>query len=521
MRGAAFLALVFGAFVAIKSAGYATAYSTVQARAAMSALFGNNIGLSALLGRPHDIETVTGFAVWNTLSGMIIIGSIWAFLLATRNFRGEEDAGRWELMLASQTTARKAAVNVLAGLGTSLLLLYVVTAATFTLVGRLHSVGFSTGSALFFALAAVAAAAMFMAVGALASQLMPTRSRAASLSAGVFGVCFLVRAMADSTSAHWLLNITPLGWIEQLQPLNQSHPIWLLPIGALIVLLAAATIFLAGRRDLGASIIADKDSAPAHTLLLRSPLTAALRLTRAASLSWLFAVTAVGIFFGLLTKSAAGAFSDSQTAAHIIGRLVQASQRVGAEAFLSILFLILMTLIMVCVANSVGAMREDEADGYLDNLLVRPVSRWQWLTGRVALTVGVIVLAGLLAGVGAWIGASSQQAGVPFHTLLQAGVNTMAPALLVLGIGICSLGLVPRLTGLISYGIIAWSFLIELVSSGLNLNHWVLDTSILHHMALAPAADPKWGTDAIMVGLGLLLCLIGAAAFSSRDLEAE
>ncbi|HUC87018.1 MAG TPA: ABC transporter permease subunit [Candidatus Saccharimonadales bacterium] len=518
---AVFWAAVFGVFVASKSIGFVKAYPTAHEQAAVAATFLNNIGIEALLGKPHHVATVAGFTVWSTLCVMSMIGGIWALMLATRNFRGEEDAGRWELLLAGQTTARRAAANTLVGLGAAIAVLYVVSAITFAIVGRVHGIGFGTGAALFFALAAICGAAQFIAVGALASQLMPTRARAAGLSAAIFGACFLARAMADTTSVHWLINVTPLGWIENLQPLTDTQPIWLLPIGGLIFVLSALTIFLAGRRDLGESIFADTDSAKTRTGLLRSPLTAALRLTGPTSLSWLVGIGIAAFFYGLLTKSAAQALNQTLSAEHIINQLAHVSQSLGATTFLGIVFLLQITMIMAYAASAVGRMREDEAEGYLDNLLVRPVSRLRWLLGRVFLAVVVIVVAGLLTTLGTWAGEINQQTGVSFHTLLLAGINTLAPALLILGIGVFALGITPRLTTVIAYGVIAWTFLIEMVSSGLNLSHWVLDTSILYHVALAPAANPKWGSDAVLAGIGLALGVIGALVFNYRDLEPE
>jgi ABC-2 type transport system permease protein len=310
-KSAAFFGIIFSVAVAAKSAGYAAAYPTAVSRAKLASAFGSNIGLSALFGRPKDINTVAGFAVWNTLTIMIIIGGIWAFLTATKRFRGEEEAGRWEILLAGQTTARRATANALTGLGAALLVMYIVAAAAFIGVGKIHTVHFGVQAGLFFALAGVATATMFMAIGSAAAQLMPTRSRAAALSAAIFGACFLVRSMADTTSARWLLDITPLGWVEHLQPLYGSNPVWLIPIGLLTIGCALLAIYLSGRRDLGASFFADNDSAKPHLKLLYAPLPLAFRLTRAASISWLLGAAFVAVFFGLLTKSAASAFAQS------------------------------------------------------------------------------------------------------------------------------------------------------------------------------------------------------------------
>jgi len=520
MKGAAFWALALGAIVASKAIGYASIYPTVQARVKLAASFTKNIGLSALFGAPHQIETVAGYTVWNTLASAMIIGSVWAFLLATKTFRGEEDAGRWEVLLAGQTTARRAAINALVGLGFSLFVLYAVMAAVFIGVGRVHTVAFGMQAALFFALTASSGAIMFMAIGALTSQLMPTRSRAAGLAAGIFGIFYLIRSTAAITNAHWLLNFSPLGWIEKLQPLYGSRPLWLIPIGLLTVTVCVLTAMLAGRRDLGDSDFADKDTAKARFTLLNSPFMAVIRLTRASSLSWLAAISFISLFFGLLTKTAAQAFSGSNFQ-HDLNRVLHTPSTFAGSTFLGMIFFLIMPLLMAYVASAVGRVREDEAQGYVDNFLVRSVSRIQWLWGRIVLMIVVIILAGLCSGVGAWAGAASQHAGVGFHPLLPAGLNIIAPAILLLGVGICAFGFVPRLTTVIAYSVIAWSFLLQIVSSGLNLNHWVLDTSVLNHVALAPAVSPNWQSAAVLTVIGLSLCAMGTLSFTRRDLKPE
>jgi ABC-2 type transport system permease protein len=518
-RGAVLWGLVFGIYVASKSIAYASLSNA--ARAKVAAPFSNSVGLNVLLGRPDHINTVVGYTSWVCVSVLMIIGAIWAFLLVTKSLRGEETSGRLELLLAGRTSARTATASILAGLGANLLLLYVIAAACFIAVGRYHKVDFDTQSALYFALAAIAGAAEFVAFGAFASQLMPTRSRAASLSAGFFGICFLLKAVADATSAVWVMNITPLGWIEKMQPLQDSRPGWLIPIAGFIAVFVGLSIFLAGRRDLGDSTFADKDSALPKTGLLHSPLGLTVRMSRMSSLSWLLGITLMALFYGFVTKAAAQAFSDfSGKTEKVFSKILQASQQhVGAILYLGVVFLFIMVVMMAYAANAVGAIREDEAEGYLDNLLVRPISRSRWLLGRLVVVVIVLVLAGLLGTLALWGTVASQHVAVSFHTLLLAGLNTIAPALFTLGIGVLAFGILPRLTTFIAYGVIAWSFLIQLVSSGTTFNHWLLDTSVLQHVPLAPAANPNWSAAAILAGLGLLAALIGAACFRRRDLQ--
>ena len=456
----------------------------------------SNAGLKALLGDTHRITTLGGFTDWRAIGIITLVASVWGLLAATKALRGEESAGRWELFLAGQTTPRRAAANALAGLGAGVLAMYVMTALLAALVGTRHNVGIGPGQAMFFAAAVVAGAAIFAAVGALASEVAPTRSRAAGLSAAVFGTAFMLRALGDATpSAHWLVYTSPLGWVEQLHPLTDGQPLWLLPIAGLIAACAVATVLLADR-DLGASLLADSGTAPPRTAMLGSPVLFALRMSWAVIASWLAATVIVGLLYGSLAKSTGRAFASSGALRRFTGNLTHAALRqlqlTGSRVFAGVVFFILMTLIMAYVASAVGKVREDEAEGYLDNLVVRSVSRQRWLAGRVGLAFAVLVSAGVLGGLAFWISAAAQHAGLTVLELFLAGVNTAAPAALLLGIGVLTIGFVPRLTSIVCWGLLAWAFLLDMLGSAIKVNHWVMDTSLLYHMALAPAVNPDW-----------------------------
>ena len=350
---------------------------------------------------------------------------------------------------------------------------------------------------------------------------MPTRSRAASVAAAIFGISYVLKAIGDVTSVHWLLWLTPLGWTENVRPLTNDRPIWLLPTFALALFLGGLCVYYAGKRDLGASTFADKDTARPHNKLLNSTLGLAIRLTRTASLSWLAAIGILAIIYSSLSKSVSQAFDQSKTASNILNRLSHQEHLAGVLAFLGVVFLLQMTLMMCYAASSAAAIRREEADGYLDNLLVRPVSRFRWLTGRISLSLTVIALGGLLAAIGAWLGMIGQNDGISFSSLIQAGANVIFPVLFIFGVGIFTLGIRPRVTSFLAYGLIAWSFLVDMLSSGININHWILDTSILNHMAFAPAATPNWSVNIILAAIALVLGTAGIIGFNRRDLANE
>ena len=172
-------------------------------------------------------------------------------------------------------------------------------------------------------------------------------------------------------------------------------------------------------------------------------------------------------------------------------------------------------------AGQVSAARTEESSGRLEHLLVRPLSRRSWFVGRTVLATGVLVVGGVLAGLSTWVGAASDHAGVSFTSMLEAGVNVVPPALLILGVGMLFLGVVPRLSVGVTYAVLVWSLLIEITSGIAVVNHWLLDTSVFHQMAAAPSVHVDWAANLIMVLLGALVALAGVDAFTRRDLKGE
>jgi ABC-2 type transport system permease protein len=348
---------------------------------------------------------------------------------------------------------------------------------------------------------------------------MPLRSQAAGLAAGVFGVTFMLRAIGDVTpGAHGLVYASPFGWIEQVRSLSDPHPLWLLPPAGLVAVLVAATVWLAGRRDLGAATLPDRDVAVARTRLLGSHRLLAIRLTRTSTLTWLTAALFSGLAYGSFARSAGNAFATSEAASRLTRDLAhQTRQSQGVRLYAGIIFLFAMLLLMGYVASALSAVREEEADGHLDNLLARPVRRINWLATRICLMAIVAVTGGACAGLGFW--ASARGTGLTLGELVQAGLNAAAPAVLLLGIGLLTLGVLPRWTAAASYTLLAWSFLMDMVGSVLHLNHWLLDTSLLQHPALAPVTAVNWTVVLAYIVLAVLAGGVGALAFDRRDLQ--
>jgi ABC-2 type transport system permease protein len=250
--------------------------------------------------------------------------------------------------------------------------------------------------------------------------------------------------------------------------------------------------------------------------LLGSAAGLAVRLGRPVAIGWIAGLAALGLVLGLVAQTAASAISGSASIEKAIRRL--GGYRLGAASYLGVALVIAAALVAFAAAGQVAAARTEEAEGHLDHLLARPVSRTRWLADRLALGVAFLVALGVVTGLASWAGAASQHSGLGLVDLLQAGINIVPPALFVLGAGAMAYGLWPRAAPGFTYGLVAWSFLVELIASLVTTNRLLLDSSVLSHIAPAPAANPDWTAAGWLSGLGLVAAVVGIIGFDRRDL---
>jgi ABC-2 type transport system permease protein len=508
---------VFGLFVASSAISYTSIYKTKAERDHLAASFGSSHAASALFGPAPQLQTVEGFTAFKVSMTLMVVGAVWGLLTSTRLLRGEEDAGRWELLLSGAATRRSAVSQALVGLFVGVSVLWVLTTLITAVVGRSSKVHIGVDAAAYLAVALVSSAVMFLAVGAVTSQLAPTRRQAAGYAGILLGICFALRMVADSgVGVHWLVWLSPLGWVEELRPLTSPHPAALLPIAGFTAVLAVVAVYLGGVRDVGSSIVADRATARPRVRLLSGQIGLTLRLVRSTAIGWAVAVALAGLLMGIVAKAAGSTISGSSVH-QVFARL--GAPGTGADAYLGVAFLILGLLVSFAAAGQVGAARLEEAEGRLDHLLVQPVSRSSWFAGRLLVAVAVVVVCGLAAGLFAWVGAASQASGVGLASAVGAGLNIVASAVALLGIGAFAIGAWPRRSTLVVYAVLMWSLLIELVGGFAAQSHWLLDTSLFHQMASAPAVPSDWTTNGVMIGIGVVAALLGGALFSRRDLQ--
>jgi len=502
---------LFAIYSYVQLVAYRDAYPTLSSRLAFARSFANNKAVRLFYGEPHDLLSVSGYAAWRIGGTLAIFAAIFGLLAAVRALRTEEDTGRMELVLAGIVGRRTEYLSAMAAIAAGIVILWFAEFVGFV------AGGLPAGGSAYLALATVSVVPVFVGVGAVASQLAPTRRLALELGGAVAGLLFLLRVIGDTASGlGWLRWATPLGWAEELRPFAGSHPLVLvLPAAATVLLLVLAARIAAGR-DIGTGMLPARDSAEPRLRLLSSPNAQVLRSERGSLIGWLSGAGAFAYILGVIAKSSSSA-GISKSLNRELGKLGSGSI-VTPTGYLGFTFIFFVLAVSLFACAQVGAARHEEADQQLETLLALPVSRVRWLGGRLLLATCAAAAISLVAGLLTWMGAESGGVGVSLPKLIEAGANCLPVALLFLGIAALAYAIVPRASAGLAYALVTVAFLWDLVGSLLGAPRWLVELTPFAHVGLVPA-QPLRATDAVvMLGLAVLASLSALWAFRRRDL---
>ncbi len=490
---------------------YRRSYPTLAERIGFARSFGSNKAVELFYGVPHDLLSVGGYTAWRLAGAGSIVAAAVGLLAAVRALRTEEDSGRQELVLAGTVSRTGAYLAALSAVAAGAVILWLAIFAGL-LAGALP-----VGASAFLALATVSPLPVFAGVGALASQLAPTRRLAIELSSAALTLALLLRVVADIAGGlGWLRWATPLGWTEELRPFAGPAPAALLPTLAASLGLLVAAGLIARKRDVGTGLLHGSDSSRPRLRLLSSPLAQALRSERGPLSAWLLGTGLFAVIVGIL--------STSFTTSDISPSLRRAIRKLGGASIttpagaIGFYFLFFVLTISLYACSQVSSARREEAEQLLETLLALPVSRTRWFGGKLALAAGGATALALLAGGLTWAGAASQNAGVSLPALLEAGANCLPAVALFLGLGLLAFALVPRASSAVAYGLVSLAFFWELLGALLDAPHWLLELSPFQDLGLVPAEPFRLTSAAVMLALAALAAASAGAVFRHRDL---
>ncbi len=522
VRGAIIIGLLIGLVMGAQGPAYHEAYPTEASRHTFVHTLDTAPALGFMAGETINASEPASYSIYKSIVITTLITGIWGLLVVTRLLRGQEEDGRTEALLAGNITKRQANFQLLTGFVESTALSWLLAFGLIAALGQLPDVGLSTGNAALLTLGGYVPSIVFASLGIFTSQLALTRGRAVMYGLVPLLLLFVVRGGANSThDLDWLKRFTPFGWVDLLNPVLGPQAWWLVPPVVAGVIFAGSGLILAGRRDLGASLLRESETVKPRLFLLNSPMQHALRLQAWAFLWWTIGALAFVSLMTGLAKLSIDILKSASGAQAIVGKLGQSANDTTA-AFIGIGNLFAVMILLVMVALLIGAIRRDEAKGYLDNLLVQPVARSRWLGGRLLLIGGLVILVPLAASILTWYIAHAQSLGnIGFKSVVEGSFGSIAVLLFTLGVGGLVYSVFPRLAVAAVAVIIAWSYGLDIFKAIIDLPSWLEKTSLLHYVSASPLSTPNWTAVIWFSITGIALTVAGMAAFTKRDIVSE
>lgn len=519
-RGAIILGLAAGGMAILQGFAYATSYTTTAQQTAFAASLKNVPGLGVMYGEAANLVSPAGYMVYRTVAFLGLIAAIWAVITATRLFRGQEEDGRWELIVSGAVSSRRASISVLSGFLSASLLSFGIAAAIIAASSAASNLQLSFSGGIRIAIAIYLPALVFASLGYVASQFAITRRRALSYSLYPLIGFFVLRAIGNTIpNLYWLKNTTPFGWAERFNPILDPQYGWLFALIGTAIICATMAFYLVGKRDMGASLLRESDQARSKFFLLKSSAALAVRQTATSTFTW--ALSAIGISFlmAAIAKVAVQAVDDSPS-------LKAAFLKVGSSndiqiAFLSIGSVLTVMIILLVATAGIASIRRSEAKNYLDTILVAPVRRSRWLVERLAIITISMIIISVLSVATTWAVAQSQHVSIDLGNILLVGITMVGTAFFTLGIGTFIYGTMPRFAVTSMYALIGWSFLLDTIGSVVTLNDIVAKSSLFHYVSPSLTGSPDWKTFTWLISLGIVLMVIGLVSFNRRDIISE
>ena len=472
--------------------------------------------LQALTGPAVSLDGPGGVTVWRAGTMLATLAGLMAVLGVVRTTRGDEEAGRTELVRSGSVgrhapTAAAVLVALGGGIVLGLLVVLGMVAAGTPVAG---SVAYGAGLA--------GTSAVFVGVGAVASQLAGSARAAKGLGLAVVGTSYLARAVSDGTAtspgtSNLLSWLSPVGWTALAHP-YAGERWWVLALPALTtaVLLAGAVI-LEGRRDHGSGFWTSGPGGRQAGPTLSHPRGLALRLHRAGIAAWAVGVSAWALLMGLLCTG----FTEVMGASRELGvmmRRLGAGARDPAEAFVLAQLALIALVVAVCGVQLLTRLRQEETDGRADLVLATRVRRtvlaWSHLGPALLVPSVLLVGAGVLL---ALPGAVEQADPARVRDLAAAAMALLPGVWLVVGLGFALHGWVPTAFAVVWF-VIGWTFFVSWLGAVLDLPRWLIRLTPLGPLPRLPQEPMAWGPVLGVSALTLACLAAGLAGYRRRDL---
>jgi len=483
-------------------------YPTQADLDAAAAAAKGNASAIAFNGPVQGLQTIGGEVAFQFGAMGLVTVALMSLLMIGRLTRGEEEAGRIEML-------RSLPVGGYAPTAAALLVVGAMNVAVGAAVGLcLISENLPVAGSIVFGVSFTLTGLLFAGVALVASEITENTRVAYGIAGAVLGAAFVLRAIGDigDGSVSWL---SPIGWAQKTRPFAGER--W----WPLLVLLVAFVVSTAGagavatRRDLGSGVVAPRQGRLGAAPSLGRPFGLAVRLQRGGLVGWSIGVLVAAVAYGSIAPSIDTFIGNNKSLADMLAGSGGASL---TDAYFATSFQILALLGTGFAIQSALRLRSEETSLRAEPVLATPVSRWRWALSHLMVAFGGTVI--LLAAAGVAVGVSYGVAGGELSAtprLLGASL-AYAPAMwLMVAVAAALVGVVPRGT-IAAWAVLAVCFVIGLLGQLLHLSSWVKDLSPFEHVPRLPAAAVHPLPLVMLVVITAALASAGLFGLRQRDI---
>jgi ABC-2 type transport system permease protein len=497
--------VVLGALTAVGIKGLFPTQAALDQTAAATQ---HNAAAIAFNGPAQGLNTVGGQVAFQFGAGGMVLVALMSFFMVGRLTRGEEEAGRLELVrslpvgLHANTFAAAlmvAAMNVAVG---------VLTAAV------LIAQGLPAAGAFVFGVSFILVGLVFVGVALVVAQVTENTRVVYGVTGAVLGAAYLLRAIGDigDGTVSWF---SPIGVAQKARPFAGER--WwpfLLLVGVTVLLVAAAAA-LAVRRDLGAGLVASRPGRPAAAPSLGHPLGLAVRLQRASLLGWGAGVLVIGMAYGWIGPTVDTFIGQNKALAEVLAGAGGGSL---TDKYFAASFRIIALIATGFAVQSALRVRSEETSMRAESVLATPVSRWRFAASHLAVafagSVILLAVAGLATSLTYGVAGGGMQS-VP--RLVGAALVYAPPMWIMVGLAIALDGLVPRWVGA-SWAILAACVVVGFLGAVLHLPRWLQDLSPFERVPQLPAASLTLLPLVVISTIAAGLTIAGLGGLRRRDI---
>lgn len=441
---------------------------------------------------------------------MLTLVPLAAILTVVRHTRGDEDAGRTELIGST-------VVGRYAGLTAAMLLAGGGVAATALLSSiSLSAFGLPLVGSVAFGAAIVVVGGVFVGCAALAAQVAPDARAARGYALGVLAAAFALRAIGDAGSGtlSWL---SPIGWSAQVRPFADERWWPMLLSLATAAAFCAAAFVGAKRRDLGSGLRAERRGSVSAAPSLSGPVALAWRLSRGTLALWTVGIALFGITIGSSVDGIGGQIGASTTFNDALEKFG------GSTVEQSFIVAVLSGVGILVAAYSVSALlraHSEEEAGLAEIVLATDVSRLRWLVAHLLFPVlgpvWLLVVLGLTIGAG--YGASTGDIAGEIGSVVGGALGQLPAVWVVTALGVALFGAFPGFASAV-WAVLAGFVALGQVGAVIGLPQPWLDLSPFTHVPRSLGGIDSLESIGWLLVIAAVVCSAGSAAFVRRDIR--